>query len=99
MPDGAASAAILWGAAHRCALNFPAAVKRAVFDGDGLEPGEKLFDAIISSPSGVTFTADEWDDVWSRVHTAARTSDLIAASRSQNLVAKRTLSVRIATIP
>ena len=29
LPDGAASAAILWGASHRCALSFPESLKRA----------------------------------------------------------------------
>ena len=33
LPDGAASAAILWGAAHRCAMSFPDSVRRAGFDG------------------------------------------------------------------
>jgi anaerobic selenocysteine-containing dehydrogenase len=69
LPDGAAAAAILWGASHRCALANPAGVARAGFTGEGLEPGEKLFDAICSSPSGVRFTVDEWDEVWRRVKT------------------------------
>ncbi len=49
----------LWGAAHRCALENPASVAAAGFDGEGLEPGEALFDAILASPSGVVFTVDE----------------------------------------
>ena len=39
LPDGAAAAAILWGASHRCAQSFPDALRRAGFTGDGLEPG------------------------------------------------------------
>ena len=69
LPDGAASAAILWGASHRCALNFPESVKRAGFDGDGLEPGEKLFDAILASPSGLTFSVDDDEESWRRIAT------------------------------
>jgi anaerobic selenocysteine-containing dehydrogenase len=69
LPDGAASAAILWGAAHRCALGFEASVRRAGFTGEGLELGENLFNAILSSPSGVTFSIDEVDDVWRRLGT------------------------------
>jgi anaerobic selenocysteine-containing dehydrogenase len=69
LPDGAASAAILWGAAHRCALGFEQSVRRAGFTGEGLELGENLFEAILSSPHGVTFSDDEWDTVWSRVRT------------------------------
>ena len=69
LPDGAASAAILWGAAHRCALGFEASVRRAGFSGEGLELGESLFEAILGNHSGVAFTLDEWDDVWSRLNT------------------------------
>ena len=69
LPDGAASAALLWGAAHRCALGFEASVRRAGFTGDGLELGEALFDAILASPHGVSFSVDGWDDVWPRVAT------------------------------
>jgi anaerobic selenocysteine-containing dehydrogenase len=64
LPDGARPAALLWGAAHTCALANPDALARAGFDGPGLRPGGKLFDAILSSRAGVTFTVDEWDDVW-----------------------------------
>jgi anaerobic selenocysteine-containing dehydrogenase len=66
LPNGAASAAILWGAAHRCALTYEQSVRRAGFTGEGLELGEALFDAILSSPSGVTFAVDEWSDAAER---------------------------------
>ena len=69
LPDGAASAAILWGAAHRCAMSFPDSVRRAGFEGEGLELGERLFDAVLASPSGVRFTVDEYEDSWRRVRT------------------------------
>jgi formate dehydrogenase len=70
LPDGAASAALLWGAAHRCALAFEASVRRAGFTGDGLELGESLFEGILAGHHGVSFTLDEWDDVPTRVRTA-----------------------------
>lgn len=68
--DGAAAAAVVWAAAHRCALANPASVRRAGFTGEGLEPGEALFEAVLSSPSGVTFTIDEYDETWRRMGTA-----------------------------
>jgi anaerobic selenocysteine-containing dehydrogenase len=64
----AAAAAALWAAAHRCAQSFPAAVERAGF-GTGLEAGERLFDAILDSPSGIVFSVDEAEDTWQRVQT------------------------------
>ena len=69
LPEGAASAALLWGAAHRCALSFESSVRRAGFTGDGLALGESLFQAILEGHHGVEFTVDEWDDVWRRVRT------------------------------
>ena len=70
LPYGAASAALLWGAAHRCAMGFEASVRRAGFTGDGLELGESLFEGILAGHHGLTFTVDEWDDVPARVRTA-----------------------------
>ena len=69
LPDGAASAAVLWGAAHKCAQANPDGVRRAGF-GEGLEAGERLFDAILSRPSGVVITDEEHDASWKRVRTA-----------------------------
>ena len=63
---------LLWGAAHRCALTYPDAVRRAGFDGEGLEPGEKLFDAILAGRSGVVFSIDDDEDTWRRIATRRR---------------------------
>jgi anaerobic selenocysteine-containing dehydrogenase len=62
LPDGAASAAALWGLAHRCALKYPDAVRRA-----GHADGEALFEAMLSGRSGITFTLDDYEDAWSYV--------------------------------
>jgi anaerobic selenocysteine-containing dehydrogenase len=67
LPDGATAAAVLWGAAHLFAMQNPESARRAGFTGDGFEPGEKLFDAILSSPSGVVFADDEYETSWSRL--------------------------------
>jgi anaerobic selenocysteine-containing dehydrogenase len=70
LPHGAAAAAVLWGAAHRCAQAHPESVRRAGFTGEGLEAGEQLFEAILSSPSGVVITDDDYDESWRRLKTA-----------------------------
>ena len=46
---------------------IPEAVRRAGFDGEGLEPGEKLFDAILAGRSGVVFSIDDDEDTWRRI--------------------------------
>jgi anaerobic selenocysteine-containing dehydrogenase len=76
LPGGAASAAVLWGAAQRCVLANPGGVRRAGF-GDGPEAGDQLFDAILTSRSGVVFTEDDADDVWQRVRTPDQRVQLV----------------------
>jgi formate dehydrogenase len=70
LPDGAASAAVLWAAAHKCAAANEPSVRRAGFTAEGVGLGEELFDTIVSSPSGVTFSVDDPEVSWSRVRTA-----------------------------
>ena len=67
LPAGLASAAVVWGLAHQAARANPGSLRRAGFEGDGFEPAEKLFDAILNSPSGVVFAVDEQDESWARV--------------------------------
>jgi anaerobic selenocysteine-containing dehydrogenase len=68
LPHDAAAAAALWTAAHRCATLNPDSVRRAGF-GDGFEAGERLFDAILESPSGMVFADDDYDATWRRIQT------------------------------
>ncbi|HEV7865975.1 MAG TPA: molybdopterin-dependent oxidoreductase [Acidimicrobiia bacterium] len=69
LPDGAAAAAVLWAAAHRCAQSNPEGVRRAGFTGEGVMAGEQLFEAILSSRSGVVITDDEYGESWRRLRT------------------------------
>jgi anaerobic selenocysteine-containing dehydrogenase len=69
LPPGMQSAAVVWGLVHQYAAKFPDSLRRAGFGGGGFEPPEKLFDAILESPSGVVFAVDEYEDGWSRVGT------------------------------
>ena len=68
LPYGAAAAAALWPLAIRCSQNNPDGVARAGF-GTGPEAGNRLFDAIVESPSGVVFTDDTWETTWQRLKT------------------------------
>ena len=57
LPDGLEGAAALWGLAQKTAMTYPEAVRRA-----GHADGNALFEAILASRSGVTFTAHEYED-------------------------------------
>jgi anaerobic selenocysteine-containing dehydrogenase len=57
LPEGLSGAAALWGLAQKAAMTHPEAVRRA-----GHADGNALFDAILANPSGVTFTAHEYED-------------------------------------
>jgi anaerobic selenocysteine-containing dehydrogenase len=66
---GREGTALLWGAAHTCAMSYPDSVRRAGFSGEGPELGEALFGAILARRSGLTFTVDEYEETWRRVAT------------------------------
>lgn len=72
-PDGAdaAGAAAVWGLAQRCAMEYGPSVERAgITADDGQLLGDALFDRILSSPSGITFTVDPYEATFDRIlHT------------------------------
>jgi anaerobic selenocysteine-containing dehydrogenase len=90
LPDGAAAAAALWGAAHRCAQENPASIAQAGFTGEGLEPGEKLFDAILASPSGLVFSVDDPEVGLARLRTDDGKAHLAIAELLEELDALAT---------
>ena len=67
LPDRLEEAAAVWGMAQICAMTYPDAVRRA-----GHRDGDALFDAITTHPEGVTFTLDDWEDVWTYVRRPDR---------------------------
>jgi anaerobic selenocysteine-containing dehydrogenase len=67
LPGAAAPAAILWGAAHRLALRYPDAIRRAGIDGANHELGEALFEKILNGPSAVIFAVDTHENTWRRM--------------------------------
>src|SRR5262249_50966835 len=68
LPDGAAAVAPLWAGCHRTAGDQTDAVQRALDTrAGGTELGELLFQRVLSSRSGLVFTAHEYEDIWSLV--------------------------------
>lgn len=62
LPDGLQGAAALWGLAQKAVMAYPDAVRRA-----GHADGNALFEAILSSRSGVRFTEHEYADDWNLI--------------------------------
>lgn len=63
--------AALWGVAQLCAMNQPASVARAGFTGTGFEPGNALFERILTGEA-VVFTRDDHDNAWDYVRRPDR---------------------------
>ncbi|TDO15109.1 anaerobic selenocysteine-containing dehydrogenase [Mycobacterium sp. BK086] len=59
LPDRLRGAAALWGLAQKAFVAYPDAVRRA-----GHADGNALFDTILASKSGVTFSEHEYADDW-----------------------------------
>ncbi|MFW2383032.1 MAG: molybdopterin-dependent oxidoreductase [Acidimicrobiales bacterium] len=72
LENGAQPAALLWAIAHRIAPKFGPAINRAGIEGEGLELGESLFEALQDSERGIIFSRDEYDHVWDYVNTPDR---------------------------
>ncbi|SLI31362.1 Probable oxidoreductase [Mycobacteroides abscessus subsp. bolletii] len=67
LPRGLEGAAALWGLAQKAMMTYPQAVARA-----GHPDGNALFDAILNSPSGVTFTVHDYEDDFALITHADR---------------------------
>ncbi|GLE59629.1 putative oxidoreductase [Mycobacteroides chelonae] len=72
LPKGLEGAAALWGLAQKAMMTYPQAVARA-----GHSDGNALFDAILNSPSGVTFTVHEYEDDFALITHADRKIALV----------------------
>ncbi len=72
LPHGAAAAASLWPMVLRSAPTQPRRGQVLAGFGAGPEAGDRLFDAIVDSPSGVVFTDDTWEATWQRIKTDGR---------------------------
>ncbi|HKT03344.1 MAG TPA: molybdopterin-dependent oxidoreductase [Rugosimonospora sp.] len=67
LPPHRRGTAAAWALAQLCFMNYPDAVRRA-----GHADGDALFDALTSTPTGITFTADTWDGAWNYVNRPDR---------------------------
>jgi anaerobic selenocysteine-containing dehydrogenase len=67
LPPGLEPAASLWGVAQLYVRSQPKAAALAGFSGSPIRAGNRLFDAILASQSGLIFAVSEYDDSWEAV--------------------------------
>jgi len=65
LPEGAKSAAALWGVSHMCAASFPESLHRA-----GIDDGNALFDKVLTERHGFVFSLDTHDEIWNWIRRA-----------------------------
>ncbi len=70
LPTGMKPAAALWGICQMFVRRNPEPARRAGFSGSSLRAGNKLFEAIVGSPSGVIFAVSEYAESWQAVRHA-----------------------------
>jgi anaerobic selenocysteine-containing dehydrogenase len=69
--------AMLWGLAQTLCAQEPDSVRRAGFEGDGFALGNALFDRIRTSPSGVAFSSDPYEQTWERMASVDQKINLV----------------------
>jgi anaerobic selenocysteine-containing dehydrogenase len=67
LPRGLGPAASLWGVAQLYVRGNPRAAAGAGFGGPPVLAGNRLFEAILASPSGLIFSVSEYADSWAAV--------------------------------
>ena len=67
LPEGMGNAAGIWGVAQLFAGAFPQEAERAGYAGP--LAGNRLFEAILDSPSGVVFARQQAEDSWQRLRS------------------------------
>jgi formate dehydrogenase len=72
MPEELREGAVVIGLAAKAALESPKPLARAGFGGTPLQAAAALFEAVLTSPSGVVFAVDEWEEVRGRIRTPDR---------------------------
>lgn len=74
LPEGMGNAAGVWGVAQLFVSSFPEEAARAGFEGQ--LAGNRLFEAIMASPSGVVFARQDAEDSWKRLRSPGQQINL-----------------------
>jgi anaerobic selenocysteine-containing dehydrogenase len=69
LPPGLAEGAGVWALCQSAATRNPESLARAGFTGEPADAADALFDALLSSKSGVVFSVDDWTESFARLRT------------------------------
>jgi len=67
LPDGMEMAAVTWGLSLMYVKSYPQAAKRAGFRGPAPVAANRLFRAIVNSPSGLVFAHSDFAESWNAI--------------------------------
>jgi anaerobic selenocysteine-containing dehydrogenase len=79
LPRGLEPAASLWGVAQMYVRSHPKAAALAGFSGSPVLAGNRLFDAILASRSGLIFAVSDYEDSWEAVRLPGHRINLYLA--------------------
>ena len=76
LPRGMQMASVVWGLCQSYVQSFPAPAKRAGFGGPSPVAANRLFKAMINSPSGVIYARSNYDESWQAIRRAGNRINL-----------------------
>ncbi len=76
LPQGMGMAAVVWGLCMMYVQRFPEPAKRAGFGGPAPIAANRLFKAMLDSPSGVVFARSTYEDSWKALRRAGNRVNL-----------------------
>lgn len=97
LPRGQASAAVIWGASHFYAKRYSKQMARAGYVGGPEKQAEKLFQAILKSPTAVPLSTHTHEEVWTlvrhpdkkiRLHIPEMFQEIEALQNEESLVSE-----------
>lgn len=85
LPDGMDMAAVIWGLSLMYVKSFPKAAKRAGYGGPAPLAANRLFKAILNSPSGLVYARSNFEESWGAIRLPDKRINLAIAELLEEL--------------
>jgi hypothetical protein len=88
LPEDARQTAAMWGVCQQVAMGYPESVRRAGIGAGAEGPalGNALFQALLSSPSGLVFSEDPYEETFARLDTPDKRVRLVVEPLAPELL-------------